>query len=113
MGIHSEAMVRCGDLDDIGIGNYGTGGRTGRPIDSPATNTIEAIRYPGKEMKEGFLNSAKQIGASIQADPDEAANYVGLADVQTFLWCYGFAPHAEVMPRCETAAQGRWNSIPI
>ncbi|WP_197530500.1 tetratricopeptide repeat protein [Bythopirellula polymerisocia] len=74
-------------------------------IDSPATNTIEALRYPGKEMKEGFLNSAKQIEALIQDDPDEAANYVGLADVQIFLWCYGFAPHAEVMPLCETSVK--------
>jgi serine/threonine-protein kinase len=56
-------------------------------------------------MRDALDRSAAQLEAWIQADSDAAANYVGLADVQTFLWCYGFAPHAEVMPRCETAAR--------
>lgn len=68
-------------------------------------NPTESLGYPGKEMRDGFVNSSKQIEAAIQAEPDEAAHYVGLADVQIFLWCYGFAPHAEVMPRCETAVR--------
>ena len=72
---------------------------------SAETNAVESLRYPGKEKRDALVRSAEQLEAWIQADPDDAANYVGLADVQTFLWCYGFAPHPEVMPRCETAAR--------
>lgn len=70
-----------------------------------ATDAAESLRYPGKQMRDALVRSAEQLEAAIQVDLCEAANYVGLADVQTFLWCYGFAPHAEVMPRCETAAR--------
>ena len=27
------------------------------------------------------------------------------ADIYTFLWCYGFSLHSEVMPNCEKAAK--------
>lgn len=69
------------------------------------TSSAESLEYPGKEMRDGLVRSAKQLEEQIQADPDEVANHVALADVQTFLWCYGFAAYAEVMPRCETAAR--------
>lgn len=70
-----------------------------------ATAAAESLRFPGKEKRDSLVRSAEQLEAWIQADSNEAAYQVGLADVQTFLWCYGFAPHAEVMPRCETAAR--------
>jgi len=69
------------------------------------TNAGESLRYPGKEKRDSLVRSAEQIEAWIENDPDEADLYVGLADVQTFLWCYGFEPHSEVMPRCQTAAR--------
>jgi tetratricopeptide (TPR) repeat protein len=72
---------------------------------SATSNTVESLRYPGKKMRDAFNRSAEQLEAWIQADSKEVASYVGLADVQTFLWCYGFAPHAEVMPRSESLAR--------
>lgn len=56
-------------------------------------------------MRDALDRSAEQLEERIQLDPNEAANHAGLADVQIYLWCYGFSPHAEVMPRCETAAR--------
>jgi len=73
--------------------------------ESAATNTVESLRYPGKKMRDAFRRSEKQLETWIQADSNEAASHLGLADVQTFFWCYGFAPHAEVMPRCEILAR--------
>ena len=73
--------------------------------ESAVSSAVESLRYPGKEKRDALVRSAEQLEAWIQADPDNTANYVALADVQTFLWCYGFASHAEVMPRCETAAR--------
>jgi tetratricopeptide (TPR) repeat protein len=77
------------------------------PVANPSagTSAAESLRFPGKEKRDALVGSARQLEAWIQADPDEVANYVALADVQIFLWCYGFATHAEVMPRCETAAR--------
>jgi len=72
---------------------------------SAETDAVESLRYPGKEKRDALVSSVEQLEAWIKTDPDEAVLYVGLADVQMFLWCYGFAQHAEVMPRCETAAR--------
>ena len=72
---------------------------------SAATNAVESLRYPGKEKRDALVRSAEQLEAWIKADPDEVANYIRLAEVQTFLWCYGFVQHADAMPLCETAAR--------
>ena len=72
---------------------------------SAETNAGESLRYPGKKKRDALVRSAEQLEAWIKADPNAAANYVGVADVQTFLWCYGFELHADVMPQCETAAR--------
>ena len=53
-------------------------------------------------MRDAFKRSAEQLETWIQANSDQAASYVGLAEVQSFFWCYGFSPYSEVMPRCET-----------
>jgi len=69
------------------------------------TETTEPLRYPGKTKRDALVRSAEQLETWIQADPDAAANHVGVADIQTFLWCYGFQPYAEAMPLCESAAR--------
>ena len=77
------------------------------PVASPtvATEAAKPLRYPGQEKRDALVRSAAQLETWIEADSENVANYVALADVQIFLWCYGFAPHAEVMPRCEKAAR--------
>jgi len=73
--------------------------------ESTANNAIETLHYPGKKMRDSLGRSAEQLEAWIRGDSEEPAFYVDLANTQTFLWCYGFSPHAEVMPRCETAVR--------
>ena len=70
-----------------------------------ATEAADSLRYPGKTKRDALVRSAEQLEAKIEADPNAVANYVGVADVQTFLWCYGFELHADAMPQCETAAR--------
>ncbi len=70
-----------------------------------AASDVAELRFPGKKKRDALVSSAEQLETWIRADSDEVALHVGLADVNTFLWCYGFVPHAEVMPRCETAAR--------
>ena len=83
---------------------------TATAVDSNSTTTSSSdsntqLRYPGKQKRDALLRSAEQLEAWIEADQDEAANYVGLADIHTYLWCYGFIPHADIMPQCEKAAR--------
>jgi len=73
--------------------------------ESVASKELKSLVYPGKKMRDSFSRSAEQLEAWIRADSEEPALFVDLANVQTFLWCYGFVPHSEVMPRCETAAR--------
>ena len=76
-----------------------------QPGEACSINETEKLRYPGKDKRDSLSKSAEQLEAWIREDPEESALYVDLANVHTFLWCYGFIPHAEVMPRCETAAR--------
>jgi len=74
-------------------------------IAATAAEPAESLRYPGKTKRDALLRSAEQLEIWINDDPKAAANYIGVADVQTFLWCYGYELHAEVMPQCETAVR--------
>lgn len=70
-----------------------------------ANSADEFLRFPGKRKHDAFLRSISDIEARLRANPNDAAAHVALADLQIYLWCYGFAPYDEVMPRGEAAAR--------
>ena len=70
-----------------------------------AAEETEPLRYPGKTKRDALQRSSEQLTEWIKADPTAAATYVGVADVQIFLWCYGFELHSDSMPRCEEAVR--------
>lgn len=62
------------------------------------------LPYPGQTLRDGIRNLAHFHEQAILADPTSIADYVGLVDAYTMLWCFGFAPRDEVLPKIKAAA---------
>lgn len=63
------------------------------------------LAYPGEELRDGILRLAAMHEAAVSADPEAIAHYVGSCEAYTMLWCFGFVPRDEVLPKMATAAE--------
>ena len=59
--------------------------------------------YPGKKYRDAFAAAAAHYERAIQGGAAKASDYVGQAEACTALWCFGFAPRSEVLPRAKAA----------
>jgi tetratricopeptide (TPR) repeat protein len=66
--------------------------------------TDQNQKYPGEETRNALLGAVNRFTDAISADPHRAANYVGLADANIMLWCFGFVPRDDVLVQMKTAA---------
>lgn len=71
--------------------------------DRRADATVEFFD-PGKTLRAGIRNLASHHEQALVADPKSVTHHVGLADAYTMLWCFGFAPRDQVLPKMTAAA---------
>lgn len=68
------------------------------------TETPGPREMPGKPFRQAFEGAAAHCEQAIRLSPDDPSNYVELAGSQVMLWCFGFLPGEEVLPRAQAAA---------
>ena len=66
---------------------------------------LAELSYPGKTLRDGLRNLADQRQHEIVIDPKSVDAQVGLVDAYTMLWCFGFTPRDEVLPKMRVAAE--------
>jgi serine/threonine-protein kinase len=78
---------------------------------APSTHNVDAYtlylkgrHYWNKRNEAGLHKSVTLFQAAIEADPEYAEAYAGLAEAQTTLGLYGALPPRETMPRAREAA---------
>lgn len=59
---------------------------------------------PGKEYRQAYERAVAHYQHAVELNPEDASNYVGLADSQLMLWCFGFLSGSEVLPSATEAA---------
>lgn len=64
----------------------------------------QELTYPGKSLRDGILAFAKFHESNAAENPNSAAAHVGICDHYNMLWCFGFAPRDEVLPKMKAAA---------
>ncbi len=59
--------------------------------------------YPGKKFREEMDKTLLEFENKIQKNPDDASAYVGFAESNIVLWCYGFLSYEDTVPKAKTA----------
>lgn len=72
------------------------------PVDGSG-NATDEHGGPGNQFRQAFESAVAHHQHAIQVDPEIASNYIGLADCQLMLWCFGFRPGNEVLPSANAA----------
>ncbi len=78
---------------------------------APARQTRADVLYGSarqawnRRTPDGFSDARKLFEAALQASPQHARAYAGLADTYSLLWAFGLSAKQEALPRARAAAQ--------
>lgn len=84
---------------------------TGKHAHCEPSEKLEALQYlakvkePGKEFRDGIQGMVDYIEYASQARPDSVDNLVKLVEARTMVWCFGFVPRDEVLPKMKADAE--------
>ncbi|MEW5975661.1 MAG: tetratricopeptide repeat protein [Acidobacteriota bacterium] len=62
-------------------------------------------RFPGRKFRDAFAGLAAQYEARVKDHPTDARAYAEMSEVYATLWCFGFWPRNDALPKARAAAE--------
>ncbi len=66
---------------------------------------VEVLPYPGESLRDGIQQLARHYEQNVLANPQAVVDHVGMVDAYTMLWCFGFVPRDDVLPKIKHSAR--------